>query len=356
MEFGLQQIAPGEAGTDQTVQIISQRVSAALHRPTIRLKALQIVTAAGASSKTETMAAQAIYSWVKNNIRYVKDPLNLETIQDPEITLQLGAGDCDDQAALVSALMQSIGIEIRYRVVGAGDMLHIYPEIKVNNQWIGVDTTITGKFGTKPRGTYQKYYSIAGQPITPSERRENMRTQALNASLGNMGDISTIASTITSKITGVISSLFGPSEKFNREQKIRDVYYYTLRVLYNPQWISQMPANVQVMMNNDKAYFTDAAGRVGSQNDLNALQAKINEYAIASGIDFSVVVTDNPNLYLSIPVAKKVSTGTETGTSASLASMFSGSNLLPLMLVGGIVAFALFSSKPAPARRQKRRR
>lgn len=55
--------------------------------------------------------ARKIFEFVRDEIQYIYDPRNLEEIQSPETTLQLRAGDCEDQAILLSSLLSAIGFE-----------------------------------------------------------------------------------------------------------------------------------------------------------------------------------------------------------------------------------------------------
>lgn len=55
--------------------------------------------------------ARRLYEYVRDEITYVYDPRNVEEVQRPEITLKLHAGDCDDKAVLLAALLLSIGFE-----------------------------------------------------------------------------------------------------------------------------------------------------------------------------------------------------------------------------------------------------
>lgn len=55
--------------------------------------------------------ARKIFEFVRDEIQYVYDPMGLEEIQSPETTLKLRAGDCEDQAILLSSLLSAIGLE-----------------------------------------------------------------------------------------------------------------------------------------------------------------------------------------------------------------------------------------------------
>ena len=65
--------------------------------------------------------------WVAKNIHYVPDP-NFELIQDPEETLRLRAGDCDDVAVLMASMYNALGLRTKFALVdtnGDGRIDHI---------------------------------------------------------------------------------------------------------------------------------------------------------------------------------------------------------------------------------------
>lgn len=55
--------------------------------------------------------ARRLYEYVRDEISYIYDPHGIEEVQSPEITIKLRAGDCDDKAVLLAALLISIGFE-----------------------------------------------------------------------------------------------------------------------------------------------------------------------------------------------------------------------------------------------------
>lgn len=62
----------------------------------------------------------AIYAWVDQNVRYVKDPHDVELVKDPRRILQMAQpqGDCDDIACIIASLCMAVGHECRFVVVG----------------------------------------------------------------------------------------------------------------------------------------------------------------------------------------------------------------------------------------------
>lgn len=168
IRFDLVNIPGGQAGTDATVRKIAQLVDQAVRQQKLRLVALRILDWAGAENHSDTAAAKAIFRWVKHHIRYVRDPAGLETVQAPEVTLQLRAGDCDDHTALVAALAAALAIPVRYVVVGPskGRFVHIFPQVFVGNAWFNSDTTMRGRFaGDLPKLPAVNYYTVKGSKV-----------------------------------------------------------------------------------------------------------------------------------------------------------------------------------------------
>jgi len=181
LQFSFSQIPGGESGTDLTVRKISQLANESLTRPYVRLKALDIINSALVPNRATVESAEAIFDYVIENIRYVPDPVEVETVQDPEVTLTILAGDCDDHSALVAALAQAIGIPARYRVVGNSrdHFSHIFPELNIDGKWYPADTTAAGSFGDRvPNLPVEKIYNFKGEimnigsppPVVPVDR------------------------------------------------------------------------------------------------------------------------------------------------------------------------------------------
>lgn len=95
---------------------------------------------------------RALWSFVKNNIRYTLDVNGVETVQTPVKTLEYGAGDCDDKATLLAALLESIGHPTRFFAVGFrnNDISHVLLKCKINGKWIALETTEPVAMGWQP--------------------------------------------------------------------------------------------------------------------------------------------------------------------------------------------------------------
>lgn len=98
----------------------------------------------------------SIFQWVKDNIEFRGE--YSETLQTPLVTLQLGAGDCDDHSTLLAAMFESLGFETRFNTISVAedpqdDFSHVFLEVKVRStgEWLPVDTTVRSSYpGWKP--------------------------------------------------------------------------------------------------------------------------------------------------------------------------------------------------------------
>ncbi|RZB29446.1 MAG: hypothetical protein AEth_01174 [Candidatus Argoarchaeum ethanivorans] len=88
--------------------------------------------------------AEAIYAWVRDNIAYVNDPAG-EYFQPPVRTMEVGAGDCDDQSILLAAMLGSIGFEPILVILPE----HVYIELRMGEKQMPMDPTASNTaFGT----------------------------------------------------------------------------------------------------------------------------------------------------------------------------------------------------------------
>ncbi len=124
--------------------------SSAKTTPRIREQALAIVGAVPGKDFRAEM--DRIFVFVRDNIRYTRDVVNVETVQTPAKTLDYKQGDCDDQVVLLAALLESVGIEARFKAVGfsPGHFQHVYLEARDNGEWIALDPTEQVAVGWAP--------------------------------------------------------------------------------------------------------------------------------------------------------------------------------------------------------------
>jgi hypothetical protein len=94
----------------------------------------------------------ALYSFVRDRIRYVRDIRNVETLHTADRVLANKQGDCDDKSVLLASLLESLGHKTRFVAVGfkAADFNHVYVEVYVNGKWLPLETTEPVNAGWSP--------------------------------------------------------------------------------------------------------------------------------------------------------------------------------------------------------------
>lgn len=144
----------GKAGTAYTIQKMKDMAFKGSIHPTVIETASLVVRNVG--HKDYAGEAEAIFNWVKSNIRYVRDPNGVEMIQAPWVTLKKGAGDCDDLSTLINSLLASIGMQTGYETIRSDpanpdEFSHVYSIVKTPVGWRAADPTVAiSTFGWRP--------------------------------------------------------------------------------------------------------------------------------------------------------------------------------------------------------------
>lgn len=112
-------------------------------RTTLPVRTLAQQLVQGCPEQDDLCEASALFEFVRDRIRYVRDVHDVETLQFPEQTLQLGSGDCDDKAMLLAALAESIGFGTRFcavRMNGEPIPSHVSPQLLIRGQgWVNAE-------------------------------------------------------------------------------------------------------------------------------------------------------------------------------------------------------------------------
>ena len=142
----LQEIPNGSAGTRATLQHMSRLVREFKKNIRIRDTALDIVRSVQ-NHKNWVGQVRSIHAWVRDHVQYVRDINGVETLATPVQTLEYMQGDCDDQATLLAALLESVGHPTRFVAIAAtpfGAFSHVYVETKIGHnpgKWMPLETT-----------------------------------------------------------------------------------------------------------------------------------------------------------------------------------------------------------------------
>lgn len=120
----------------------------------VRKLAVELTTAGfmqGTGLKQKDFAGEAerCLTFVRDGIRYVRDIEGVETLHDAVTVLRMGAGDCDDKAILLAAMLLSIGHQVRYIAVAfqPDAFEHVWLQDYINGKWVDLEPTEPIPFG-----------------------------------------------------------------------------------------------------------------------------------------------------------------------------------------------------------------
>jgi hypothetical protein len=140
------------AGTERTIAHMRRLVEVGKHDPNVVLQAHKIVKRINRNNWTRM--ASAIFRFVHDKVAYVRDPVGVEFVKAPGITLKTMTGDCDDQSVLFSALAESVGLKTRFKTVKADprypqEFSHVYAQALIPKKgWMSADTIVPhARFG-----------------------------------------------------------------------------------------------------------------------------------------------------------------------------------------------------------------
>jgi transglutaminase-like putative cysteine protease len=138
-------IRSGSGGVTDTLKLMAQFAKQYKVDPLVRQTAARAVYSA--PEKDDLAEAAALQDWVRANIRYTGDALDVETLQTPDYTLQELYGDCDDQATLLAAMLMAVGIPAAYCALGVNHepYSHVmtFAGLRDLNRYVSLETTLT---------------------------------------------------------------------------------------------------------------------------------------------------------------------------------------------------------------------
>lgn len=144
-------LSDGLRGVKETVRAMRSAVAAARTDLGIRQAAISIIWLQPAHASLAE--ACSLFEWVRDHVRYVRDIVDVETLSTPGKTLEQLIGDCDDQAVLLAALLESVGYPTRFVVTAynfPGNFEHVYLQVQIDGEWFDCDPTENEAFGWAP--------------------------------------------------------------------------------------------------------------------------------------------------------------------------------------------------------------
>lgn len=82
----------------------------------------------------------ALFDAVKEKIEYVSDPRGNDIWESANVTLKIGAGDCEDQAILLSSMLEAVGGTTRVYLTNS----HAFAAVYIGNGSEAIDASVEG--------------------------------------------------------------------------------------------------------------------------------------------------------------------------------------------------------------------
>lgn len=158
-------IGYGDEAIANTLQIMKDIINKSSQDYYVRRWTEQIV---GNSGKCDIDKIRALFFFLANHTKYLKDTHGFELLKTPQISLQLmEVGDipqldCDDYVILSLSLLKSIGYPVAMRAIAMDEdkkLKHVYGLVKAKQSWIPIDLT-------KPENDIGWEYPYATRVIT----------------------------------------------------------------------------------------------------------------------------------------------------------------------------------------------
>jgi transglutaminase-like putative cysteine protease len=144
-------IPGGAAGTKATLKMMAQAVKEGRLDAIVREQTRKCVEACAQQNYTHEV--KEIFAFVRDNIRYLQDPVDCEMLQHPAVTLDVRSGDCDDKSILLASMLESIGHKCRFVAIGYSqpqDFEHVFVETLIGQDWVPLDATCNVEINWAP--------------------------------------------------------------------------------------------------------------------------------------------------------------------------------------------------------------
>ncbi|NJD06710.1 MAG: transglutaminase domain-containing protein [Methylococcaceae bacterium] len=165
-------IPSGYRGTLAPLAQIADLVRRGAKDFAVRRQAVAILRNGGVRAKDYLGEIKALFQWVQSHIRYTRDTFRVELLHSPRRMLELRAGDCDDMAVLLGAVLESVGHPVRLVITGRDPnrpelFSHIYVEAWHRDRWIALDATMPHPMGWAPVTPVKRIVSLRRNPAMP---------------------------------------------------------------------------------------------------------------------------------------------------------------------------------------------
>lgn len=142
-------VPDGPEGIRQTLLYMRRAVRENMRNPEL----IATANAITAGARGFRHQAELIHNFVRDRIRYLMHPDEIQLVRGPLQTLQLGAADCVGKSVLEAALLKAAGHDGVMFVAMATEpdaYTHVYIRTRIGSEWVGADPTVYESFGWEP--------------------------------------------------------------------------------------------------------------------------------------------------------------------------------------------------------------
>jgi transglutaminase-like putative cysteine protease len=121
-------------------------------------------------ARDELALARAVQIFAQHKIKFFRE--YPERWQSPLQTLALKIGDCDDKTILIASILRSFRIPVRliflrFKLPNKKPYSHVYPQAKINNRWVSLESV-------------QTYFKLGDDPATLAKNKGfNIKTESI---------------------------------------------------------------------------------------------------------------------------------------------------------------------------------
>jgi len=142
-----------EAGVRQTLHVMRDLVKQSDNYRIVKNTAAYLIK--DINPRDYMGQVKAIFDYVQNSMRYVRDINKVEEISAPQIHLrniaEKGAsfGDCDDYSSLLVSLLRAVGFDTAFSAIATGRKGQVFDHVRAavrdGGQWVILEATAKGR-------------------------------------------------------------------------------------------------------------------------------------------------------------------------------------------------------------------
>jgi transglutaminase-like putative cysteine protease len=144
--YVLGELPSGVPGVKATLRLMVDLVREYKTDPALVRFAGDLLQRCQIPEKNPRAEVKCLQNWVRDNIRYVRDVRDVETLRTPPEVLRGRTGDCDDKALLLATLLEAVGYRTKFGAIGVrgGGYSHVLTFVVLGRGPVPLETILPG--------------------------------------------------------------------------------------------------------------------------------------------------------------------------------------------------------------------